>query len=129
MTRTHRSVSPRHGERGGGLLKALFWTAILVAACYVAYKEVPPRINDYQLQDKMREEAMFAATSRRTAEEVRKAVYEKVQDLGLPVTKEAIQVEVDNRGCRINLEYTIPIDLIVYQHQLHFHPSADNHSL
>lgn len=126
-----RAVDPvcRSQERGAGRLRALVWTLILAAVAFVLYKEVPPRVNEYELQDKMKEEALFAAASRRTAEDVRSAIFEKVQDLGIPAKKEDIQVEVNLRGCRISLEYSVTVDLMVYQHELHFHPAADNRSL
>jgi hypothetical protein len=116
-------------ERGAGRLKALFWTAVLVAGAFVAYKEVPPRFSDYQLQDKIREEAIFASASRKTADDVRKEVFEKIQDLGIPATMDNIKVELNLRGCRISVEYTVPVDLIVYQHEIHFNPVGDNRSL
>lgn len=129
MMRTSPESGRWHAERGGGRTKALIWTLILLAAAFVAYKEVPPRINDFQLQDKMREEAIFAAASRKTSEDVRNDVFAKVQDLGIPAKKEDIQVELNLRGCRISVQYTVPIDLVVYQHELHFNPVADNRSL
>jgi hypothetical protein len=129
MLRTDPEPGRWSRERGAGRLKAIIWTAILVAGAFVAYKEVPPRFNDYQLQDKIREEAIFASASRKTEEDVRKEVFEKIQDLGIPATKENIKIELNLRGCRISVEYTVPIDLIVYQHELHFNPVGDNRSL
>jgi hypothetical protein len=129
MIRTDPEPGRWGPERGEGRLKALFWTAILVAAAFVAYKEVPPRFAEYQLQDKIREEAIFASASRKTEEDVRKEVFEKIQDLGIPATKENIKIELNLRGCRISVEYTVPVDLIVYQHELHFNPVGDNRSL
>jgi hypothetical protein len=129
MIRMGPEPVPGNRQRGGGRLKALVWTLILAAMAFVLYKEVPPRINDYELQDKMREEALFASASRKTPEDVRNAIFEKIQDLGIPAKKEDIKVEVNLRGCRISVEYTVPIDLMVYQHELHFHPAADNRSL
>jgi hypothetical protein len=124
------SPSPRwHGQRGGARLKAIVWTMILVACLYVAWKEAPPRMSDYQLHDKMKEEALFAAANRKSADDVRTAVFEKIQDLGIPVKKEDIKVEVNLRGCKISVDYDIPIDLVVYQHVIHFSNAVDNRSL
>jgi hypothetical protein len=122
--------SPRwHGQRGGARLKAIVWTIILVACVYVGWKEAPPRMNDYQLHDKMKEEALFAAASRKSADDVRNAVFERIQELGIPAKKEDIKVEVNLRGCRISLDYDVPVDLSVYQHVIHFSTAVDNRSL
>jgi hypothetical protein len=119
----------RHGERGGARIKALIWTAILVGLAFVCWREIPPRMNDYQLQDKLKEEALFAAASRKSPDDVRKDVFDKIQDLGIPARKEDIKIELNLRGCKISVEYDVPIDLIVYQHVIHFTTSADNRSL
>jgi hypothetical protein len=129
MFRTDPKPGRWSRERGAGRLKAIIWTAILVAGAFVAWKEVPPRFDEYQLHDKLREEAIFASSSRKTADDVRKEVLEKIQDLGIPATKDNIKVELDLHGCRITVEYTVPVDLIVFQHELHFNPVGDNRSL
>jgi hypothetical protein len=124
------SPSPRwHGQRGGARLRAIVWTIILVACVYVGWKEAPPRMNDYQLHDKMKEEALFAAASRKSADDVRNAVFERIQELGIPAKKEDIKVEVNLRGCRISVDYDVPVDLAVYQHVIHFSNAVDNRSL
>jgi hypothetical protein len=62
-------------------------------------------------------------------DDVRNDIFKKAQDLGIPAKKEDIQVSMDNGYVSISLDYSVPIDLAVYQFTLQFHPHADNHSI
>ena len=120
----------RDPERGGARLKAIFWTAVLVSLFYVGFKVVPVFFANYQLQDKMNTEARFATVNHRSDEELRNIIYKEIQDKDIPARRENIKVlENTQRGVRIAVEYTVPVDLKVYQFELHFSPMADNRAL
>ena len=133
LARTHggsRGTSARDPkQRGEGRLKAVIYTVILVAAVYAAVKILPAYVNEYQLADKIQETARFAVVNRYTEEQVRDEVYRTVTDLSIPVKREDIKVTVSRQLVTISLDYTVPIDLLVYQLNLHFAPSAENRSL
>jgi len=116
-------------QRGEGKLKAIIYTAILVAAVFSAVKILPAYVNEYQLSDKIQETARFAVVNRYTEEQVRDEVYKMVQDLSIPAKREDIKVTVSRSLVTISLDYTVPVDLVVYQLTLHFTPSAENRSL
>ncbi|MBI3668821.1 MAG: DUF4845 domain-containing protein [Acidobacteria bacterium] len=120
----------RGAQRGGALLKAIFWTAVLVAVLYAGFKVVPIYFANYQLQDKMQTEARFAVVNRRTDEELRKIIFKEIQDQNIPARREDIKIlENTQRAVRIQVDYTVPVDLKVYQFDLHFTPSAENRAL
>jgi hypothetical protein len=124
-----RASAKRRSERGEGKLKAIIYTAILLFAIYSAVKIVPAYVSDYQLQDKMQEQARFAVVNRYTEEQIRENIFKVVQDLGLPVKREDIKI-VSNAGVvKISMDYSVPIDLFVYRFDLHFTPSSENKSL
>ena len=50
----------RNGERGGGNLKAIVWTIVLVGFVYGAAMVIPVLINEYQFQDSLQSIARFA---------------------------------------------------------------------
>ena len=133
MKTDHSSVAPEPGsraERGEGRLKAILWTLVLLAAVFVAIKIVPAFVNDYQLRDKMQEEARFAVVNRYTEEQIREVVWKEIQDLDIPVKKkEEIKVENSTQRVRITVSYTVPVDLWVFKTELHFTPSVENKSL
>jgi hypothetical protein len=123
ITRNPRS------QRGAGKLKAIVFTVILLLAIYMAFKLVPAYVSEYQLQDKMQELARFGVVNRYTDEQVRENVYKVVQDLDIPAKREDIKVTVSQEVVRISLNYTVPINTIFYNTELHFSPSSENKSL
>jgi len=119
----------RDRSRGGAKLKALIWLAILAAGVYVLYKVVPAYIANYELQDKMQTEARFAMVNHKSVEEMREVIFREIQARDIPATREDIKVESNERGVRISVNYTVTVDLRVYQWQLHFTPRADSQAL
>jgi hypothetical protein len=120
----------RDPELGGARLKAIFWTAVLVAALYVGFKVVPWYFADYQLQDKLQTEARFAVVNHRTDEDLRNVIFKEIQDQNIPARREDIKIlENSQRAVRVSVDYTVPVDLKVYQFELHFTPSAENRAL
>jgi hypothetical protein len=124
-------VHPRVGcgERGAGKVKALVVTAILAFAVYAAIKIVPPYAAEYQLADKIQEQARFAVVNRYTEDQIRENVYKVVQDLGIPAKREDIKIEASQQVVKIAMDYTVPIDLLAYHMDLHFTPSSENKAL
>ena len=55
----HAARCGRH-ENGSGTIKAILWTVLLIYGAFVAYKILPAYVAEYQLQDKMQEQARFA---------------------------------------------------------------------
>ncbi len=119
----------RKAERGGGRLKAIVWLLILAAGIYVAAKIIPVYFANYQLLDKMQTEARFATVNRRSDEQIRDIIYREIKDRDIPARREDIRVESTPRGVRISVDYTVTVDLQVYQLQLHFNPTAENRAL
>ena len=119
----------RRSQRGAGKLKAIAFAAIVILALYAAFKLVPPYVSEYQLQDKMQEQARFGIVNRYTDEQVRENIYKVVQDLDIPVKREDIKVTVTQAIVKISLDYTVPVDLLVYSTELHFSPSSENKAL
>jgi hypothetical protein len=117
-------------QRGEGKLKAIIYTAILLAAVFAAIKILPAYVAEYQLADKMQELARFAVVNRYTDEQIRDNVYRAMQDLDIPAKREDIKVIAGQSGTvKISLDYTVPVDLLIYHLELHFSPSSEAKSL
>jgi hypothetical protein len=112
-------------QRGEGKLKAILYTAFLIAAIYVAVKLVPPYVADYQLKDKMNEQARFAIVNRYTDEHVRDLIFKVIQDLDIPAKREDIKVNATNHGMSINVSYSVPVDFLVYKTDLNFNDTSE----
>ena len=100
-----------------------------MAFIYVAAITLPVLVNEYQFQDSLQEIARFASVNRRTNDQVQKAVLEEAQKEDLPVQAEDIKVTGSGGNVHINVDYSVTIDLKVYQWTLNFHPTASNASL
>ncbi len=127
--RFDKQARNRRGERGAGRFKALLVTAIIAFGIYAAVKLVPPYVAEYQLADKMQETARFATVSNYTEDQIREQIYKTVEELDIPVTKDQIKITAGRPVVKISVDYTVPVNLLIFQTTLHFTPSAENHSL
>jgi hypothetical protein len=123
------AATKRNGERGKGHLKAIIWTMILVAFIYSAAMVLPVLINEYEFQDSMQDIARFASINRKTPEQIQKAVLDEALKEDLPVQAEDIKVQSQAGNIHINVDYSVTVDLKVYQWTLNFHPTASNSAL
>ena len=124
-----RSQQRTYTERGAGKLKAIIYTVAFLLIIYSALKILPAYVSEYQLTDKMQEQARFAIVNRYTDEQIRDNVYRVMQDLEIPAKREDIKVTATQNGVKISLDYTVPVDLFFYRTELHFSPSSENKSL
>lgn len=99
---------------------------ILVAFIYGAVMVIPVLINEYEFQDSLQNIARYASVNRKNNEQVKQAVLEEAQKEDLPIQAEDIKVEGNAGNVRINVDYSVTVDLKVYQWTLNFHPGASN---
>ena len=118
-------------ERGGAKLNLIITLAVMAAMVFGAVRVVPVYFANYQMQDALNSESRFALTGypKRSEEDIRDDIMKKAQDLGIPAKREDIQVSLGNGKVDISLDYSVPIDLVVYQWTPQFHPHADNHTI
>lgn len=127
--RQYRAPARLRFERGEGKLKSILIVAVIVLAIYAAVKIIPPYVNDYQLSDKMQEQARFAVVNRYSEEQIRENIFKAVQDLEVPAKREDIKIVATNSVVKISMQYTVPVDLLMYHIELHFSPSSENKAL
>ena len=120
-----RGFASKKAQRGEGRLKAIIYTLILVAGIYAAFKLVPLYVANYELKDKIGEQARFAVVNRYTDEQIRDILYKTIQDLDIPAKREDIKVEQTNHGLMISVNYTVPVDFKVYKTEINFTPSSE----
>ena len=127
--REGKRAAVRRRERGEGKLKAVLYTVVFALLILVAVKIVPPYVAEYQLVDKMQEQARFGVVNRYSEDQIRDILFKTVQDLDIPVKREDIKVLVTQAKVTISVDYTVPIDFYIYQTSLHFTPTSENKSL
>jgi len=120
----------RRGEKGQGRFRTFLSLAFLAAVAFVAIKILPAYVNNFQLQDHIRELSTRLSVRTRpiTPDEVRNEVVSFAQEHGIPLASDSVKVTI-SRHVSINLDYTVPVDLTFYTLRLHFTPSAESQTL
>ena len=124
-----RQPHRRRSERGEGRLKGIIIVVMMVLAIYTAWKVVPVYVNEYQLSDKMQEQARYAVVNRYSEDQIRENVFKVIQDLDIPAKREDIKVVSNNSVVKISLEYSVPVDVLMYHTDIHFSPNSEDKAL
>ena len=118
----------RRTEEGKGRAKLVFVLLVLAVVAYCSFKIIPVYVNNYELNDKIRELAIQSTVDHSSATAVQDRVLEYAKQLGLPVVRENVKVTVGTT-VTINIDYTVPIDLKFYMYNMHFTDSASNNQI
>ena len=101
----------------------------MAALVFLAIKVIPVLVDEYQFEDGIKNIATFASGTHSSNEQVVKEVLAEAQKEDLPIQREDIKVEGTGGNIRINVEYSVTVDLMVYKWTMNFHPSASNKAL
>ena len=131
-----RAVTPRHEQlcsfpmqRGSSRLKLIIFLAVLVAMIYVGVKVIPILVSNMQFQDAIESTARFASVNRQSVDDIRTSVLKEAQNEEIPITAQDIHVKGDGGRVEIAADYSVTVNLGVYQWTLNFHPYAKNNPL
>jgi uncharacterized protein DUF4845 len=119
----------RPGQRGTSRLKMTLFVALLVAMIYVGFKVIPILVDNFQFQDALDSTARFASVNRQSPEDIRAAVFEKAQNADIPIAAQDIHVKSELGHVEIAADYSVTVNLGIYQWTLNFHPYAKNNPL
>jgi predicted membrane protein len=119
----------RCSQTGSGRLKAIIWTAILASFVYVCVQVVPIYMADFEFRDTMQTAARFASVGRSSPDDIRQDLFKQAQKADMPIRLEDIKVDSHNGHINIEANYSVTVDLHVYQWTLNFHPSVSNDRL
>lgn len=126
-------VAMRREELGAGKLKAIIWLGILLYIAYVLFQVAPPLMDKYELEDTMRTEARFAVVNRKEVEEIREGTWRKVKELEMDVKnqirREQIKVSYTGRQVNIEIDYSVPVNLLFTTYELNLKASAGDRAL
>jgi hypothetical protein len=119
----------RNRERGGARLKTFIWLVIFIAFVYGSFEIAPVLFAEYEFQDDIQTTARYVPYNRATMDEVKASVLKSAQSHDLPVTPADITVVPKGYGAQIDVNYSVTVNLLVYQWTFNFHPSAASTSL
>lgn len=119
----------RNPERGAGHFKAILWLLAFAAFIFVMVKVVPVLVDNFEFQDGVQTIARFASATRQEPEQIRAAVLKEAKKDEVPIDAKDVKIEAVSGNVRIHVDYSVTVDLAVYQWTLNFHPSVGNDSL
>jgi|1186.fasta_scaffold210380_2 hypothetical protein len=114
----------RRSERGEGNLGCILWVTALALVALIAWKAVPVKIQSSELYDYMDELAKFHS-ARTPPEELVKMIMDRAHGLGIPMQKGDVKVERNGDRIFMEVEYTVPLDILGMTYQWHFHQKLD----
>ena len=119
----------RSRQRGGAKAKTLIWLVVFGLFLYVSIEVVPVLFAEYEFQDEVQTAARYAPFNRQSLDDVRASVLKSAQSHDLPVTPADITVAPHGYGVQVDVNYSVTVNLTVYQWTFNFHPSATSNTL
>ena len=111
-------------QRGEGQFGCVVALLLMLAAIFFAYKIIPVKVRAAELRGVVVDEAKNAGA--RTDQRIIRAILEKAEQEGLPVTKESITIHRTASTIRVDVEYMVPVEFPGYTHEWNFHHVAEN---
>ena len=103
--------------------RRIFLILIVVVVLFVGSQYAPAYFTALQFNDFIRQEVKYAGASRKSTDDVKRALLDKAKELKIPLTARDIHITRRGPSFTLDLDYGFLIDLRVYQHELKFHPS------
>lgn len=119
----------RPTSSGGGRIKAMISVLFIAGVVFAGIKIIPVYVNNYELTDYIQQQNPFWLTQRASSDAVRDAILVKARDLNLPVRPEQVTVDASGARVTVSVDYTVPINLLVYTFNKRFQISAENRQL
>jgi hypothetical protein len=95
-------------ERGGSRVATLLYLLVAILVVYVLFKVVPPYIAYYSMDDEVSQE--IGMSSINPDEVIVKDLYEKAQELGLPIDQQDIKLTRDAASVTIDIQWVTEVD-------------------
>lgn len=129
LTSRHEQLFSCSRQRGSSRLKFIIFLTVLVAMIFVGVKVIPILVNNMQFQDAIESTARFASVNRQSVDDIRASVLKEAQNEEIPIAAQDIHVKGDGGHVEIAADYSVTVNLGVYQWTLNFHPYAKNNPL
>ena len=103
--------------------KKLSFIVVILIVLFLARQYVPPFFSRFQFGDAVRQTVKYAASSRKDTQAIRREILEEAESAGVPITDKDVLITKRGPYLTVDIDYTWPIDLRVYQHVINFHVS------
>jgi len=114
-------------------MKRVFWIAVVVAVVMAGWQILAPAITNIVFQDELHDMAAqlgarIGLSPPSSDEELRNIVIRKAEAHDIPLQPGQVTVrrsgKTDSPVLFITVDYTVPVNLLVYSFTLHFNPSS-----
>jgi len=114
-------------------VKYIFWIAIVVALAMAVWKIAEPEITNIAFQDELRDSAAQLGWHTGVApvnsdEDLRNIVIRKAERHDIRLDPKQVTVQHSGSGeytvWYIAVDYTVPVNFLVYSYSLHFNPTS-----
>ena len=114
-------------------MKYVFWIAVVVAVVMAAWAVLEPEVTNIIFQDELQDTAAqlgwrTGVTPVNSDEELRNLVIRKAAKHEIELRPEQVTVQHSGTGesmhWYIAVDYTVPVNLLVYSFKLHFNPTS-----
>jgi hypothetical protein len=116
-------MSRQRASAGQGKLGCILWLAVLAVAVLIAWEAIPVKIAAAELHDFMVEQAKFGAGA--TPEVIKTRIFNKAQEVDLPVDKRNISVVKAGGRIRMRASFTVPLEYPGYVYYWDFDLEVD----
>ena len=110
-------------ESGKASFQGLLGLAVMGTMVYLAMTVIPVRAAAYQFDDEVREQVVLLGSGRRrvTDQEVRRTIFTRSQELGVPIKERDIKI-IRRRGyVHITVDYTMTVEFALgYRYDWNF---------
>ncbi len=103
--------------------RQMFFLLAFIVILFAATQYGPVYFAAFQFNDFVRQEVKFAASSKKTIDNVRGDILQSAMELGIPLDKRNIRITKRGPAITVDVDYRWPINLRVYKHELVFHVS------
>jgi hypothetical protein len=110
-------------QRGEARLGTIIWILLFVAMVMISKEAIPVKIKSSQLQDFMTDLAKFS--TRQDDDKLRARIFEKAEELELPLRKENVSVRKANGRVRMKASYEVPLEFPFYTYVWRFEHDVD----
>jgi len=103
-------------QRGNGRVGVVIWIAVMAAAVFAAVRIIPTKVAVYEFHDFCEKQARLAATrgGRFDAAALKKTIFDKAEELSLPLGKKSVSIKRDRAKVRIKVKHDVEVDLAFY---------------
>jgi hypothetical protein len=103
--------------------RRLVFIALIVAVVFAARQYIPPYFTRFQFGDDVRQTVKYAAASHQDPEAVKKEILRIAEEDGVEIGPDNVVVTRRGYSFTVDIDYSWPIDLKIYKHDLNFHIS------